>query len=173
MSGCIRGQAKSLPDIPALDVPAPPARVVEATEQEPPPPVGLVDEPARAAPRPRPAPPPRTDAKPEPPKGDQAPVDAAAKPPEEPARPPATLQTAPAQREAEVERRVRGLLTQATADLSRIDLRRLDADAKLQYDTAKRFVNQAEDALRAKNLVFASNLADKAAALAAQLAGRR
>jgi hypothetical protein len=37
---------------------------------------------------------------------------------------------------------------------------------------AKRLINQAEEAVRAKNLVFASNLADKAAALAAELSGR-
>ena len=40
-----------------------------------------------------------------------------------------------------------------------------------QYDTAKRFIRQAEDAMRTKNLLFAKNLADKAAALAAQLGG--
>ena len=56
--------------------------------------------------------------------------------------------------------------------LNRIDYRALNADARTQYDTAKRFVTQAEEALRAKNLVFARNLADKAAALAAQLAGK-
>jgi hypothetical protein len=33
-------------------------------------------------------------------------------------------------------------------------------------------MRQADDAIRAKNLVFAKNLADKAAALAAQLASR-
>jgi len=33
-------------------------------------------------------------------------------------------------------------------------------------------VGQAEEALRAKNLVFAQTVADKAATLAAQLAGR-
>jgi hypothetical protein len=48
----------------------------------------------------------------------------------------------------------------------------LDADAKIQYDTAKRFVRQAEDAVKSKNLVFAKNLADKAATIADQLAGR-
>jgi hypothetical protein len=42
----------------------------------------------------------------------------------------------------------------------------------MQYDTAKRFIQQADDAMKAKNLVFARNLADKAAAIAAQLAGR-
>jgi hypothetical protein len=37
---------------------------------------------------------------------------------------------------------------------------------------AKRFVSQAEEALKAKNLAFASTVADKAATLAMQLAGR-
>jgi protein-disulfide isomerase-like protein with CxxC motif len=49
----------------------------------------------------------------------------------------------------------------------------LNADAKIQYDTAKRFIRQADDALRAKNLVFAKEVAAKAAALAAQLGGGR
>ena len=60
----------------------------------------------------------------------------------------------------------------ATADLNRIDYRALNAEARVQYDTAKRFISQAQEALRAKNLVFARSLADKAAALAAQLAGK-
>ena len=38
--------------------------------------------------------------------------------------------------------------------------------------TAKRFIQQADEAMRTKNLVFARNLADKAAVLAAQLGGR-
>jgi len=71
-----------------------------------------------------------------------------------------------------VERRIRGLLLEATVNLNRIDYGRLNADAKGQYDSAKGFVRQAEDALRTKNLVFASYLADKAATLAAQLRGR-
>ena len=57
-------------------------------------------------------------------------------------------------------------------DLNRIDVRGLNADARTQYNTAKRFVTQAEDAMRAKNLVFARTVADKAAALAAQLGGK-
>ena len=71
-----------------------------------------------------------------------------------------------------MERGIRSALQRATADLNRIDYRTLNADARTQYDTAKRFVRQAGDAMRTKNLVFAKNLADKAATLAAQLAGR-
>jgi uncharacterized protein (DUF885 family) len=60
-------------------------------------------------------------------------------------------------------------MIKASADLKRIDYRALNANARTQYDTAKRFIQQAEDAVRMKNLPFAKNLADKAAALAAQL----
>jgi len=67
---------------------------------------------------------------------------------------------------------VRTAIGKATADLSRVDYRALNADARTQYDTAKRFIRQAEDAIHAKNLVFAKSVADKAVVLAAQLAGR-
>jgi len=70
------------------------------------------------------------------------------------------------------ERAVRATMVRATADLNRIDYRVLNADARTQYDTAKRFIQQADDAIRGKNLVLAKNLADKAAAIAAQQAGR-
>ena len=93
-------------------------------------------------------------------------------PVEEPPRPPSTLQTTPTTAEGEVERGIRASLSRANLDLNRIDYRLLNADAKTQYDTAKRFIRQADDAMRAKNLVFAKSLADKAAALAAQLGGK-
>ena len=67
---------------------------------------------------------------------------------------------------------MRGLVTEATTNLDRVDYNRLDADARTQYDQAKRFVSQADEALKTRNSCFASYLADKAAALAAVLAGR-
>jgi hypothetical protein len=94
------------------------------------------------------------------------------KPPEEPPKPAANLQTTPTQAEVEVERNVRTSLARANAELNRIDYRVLNADARTQYDTAKRFIRQADDALKTRNLVFAKNLADKAVAMAAQLGGR-
>lgn len=172
-SGCIRGQARTTPNLPPLDVPLPPPRLVEAAEEVPPPePLTLPAEPVRSAlppPRPRtpPAPAQQTESskQPEPPK-----------PPEEPKEPKppgaTTLRTTPTQQEGELERRTRGLLLEATSNLNRIDYGRLNPDAKGQYDSAKGFVRQAEDALRTQNLVFASYLADKAATLAAQLRGK-
>ena len=175
-AGCTRAKAKTVPDAP-LDMPAPPARDVEPAESEPPPVVPLAQEPAHNTPtRPRPAPQrdqPRAEpARPEPPRPEPPPVEPP-KPAEEPPKTPATtLQTTPPTAEGEMERGVRTALAKASADLNRVDYRALNTDARTQYDTAKRFIRQAEDAIRAKNLVFAKSVADKALVLAAQLAGR-
>ena len=177
-SGCARAHAKTTPDVPPLEMPAPPPHDVEPTETDAPQPMPLVQEPARnAPPRPRPAPreQPRAEPpKPEPPKPEPTPAVAEQPKPviEDPPKPLPTLQTAPTTMETEVERGIRGTLTRATADLNRVDYRALNADARTQYDTAKRFIGQADEAMRAKNLVFAKNLAEKAAALASQLSGR-
>jgi outer membrane biosynthesis protein TonB len=172
LAACTHAQAKAAPDMPPLTMPAPPPRDVEPSDVEAPPPVPLVAEPAHTAPaRPRPAPAPKSEPpKAEPPKPEPPPTEPP-KPAEEP-KPPTTLQTTPAAAEGEVERGIRASLQRATADLNRIDYRALNTDARTQYDTAKRFVRQAEDNLRTKNLVFAKSIAEKAATIAAQLAGR-
>jgi outer membrane biosynthesis protein TonB len=172
LAGCTHAQAKATPDMPPLTMPAPPPRDVEPSDVEAPPPVPLVAEPAHSAPaRPRPAPAPKSEPpKVEPPKP-EPPATEPPKPAEEP-KPPTTLQTTPTAVEGEVERGIRASLQRATSDLNRIDYRVLNNDARTQYDTAKRFVRQAEDNLRTKNLVFAKSIAEKAATIAAQLAGR-
>jgi hypothetical protein len=178
MSACARPVAKTAPDGPPLAMPAPPPRDVEPAGTEVPEPVPLPEEPAHRTPtRPRATQrdqPPKTDARPEP--RPDPPIVEPPKPAEDlskpPAAPPTTLQTTPAGEEGEVERSIRGSLGRATADLNRIDYRTLNADARNQYDTAKRYVQQADEAIRAKNLVFAKTIADKAAVLAAKLAGR-
>jgi len=171
-AACHRAHAKTLLESPALEVPAVPPRDVVPIEVETPQPVPLPEEPARTpSPRLRPTVPqaPRPESpKTEPPKTEQ-PVEAT-KPEEEPAKPPALLQTTPPNTEGDLERGIRATLTRAQTDLNRIDTARLNADARGQYETAKTFIRQAEQAVRAKNLLFAKSVADKAAALAAQLA---
>jgi hypothetical protein len=180
LSACTRTHAKTAPDAP-LDVPAPPPRDVEPNETEPPPVVPLAQEPARNTPaRPRPAPatpreqPHPEPSRPEPSRPEPPPAEAPKPPPaaEEAPKPTTTLQTTPPTAEGELERSVRAAITKATSDLNRVDYRALNNDARTQYDTAKRFIRQADDAIRAKNLVFAKTVADKAVAIAAQLAGR-
>ncbi|HWW86418.1 MAG TPA: hypothetical protein VNZ26_22645 [Vicinamibacterales bacterium] len=173
ISGCARVHAKAITEMPTLDVPPPPPREVEATEIDPPPPVGLVQEPARSVPPRPPSAPARDQPRPEAPKPDlikpEQPASEAPKPSDEPSKPATTLQTTPVTAEAAVERGIRATLLRASNDLSRIDYRVLNADARMQYDMAKAFIHQAEEAIRRQNLVFAKTNADKAAALAAQL----
>ena len=83
-----------------------------------------------------------------------------------PAPPPALQTTA---NPTEAEQRTRAALENAKRDLGRINVRRLRTHGKAQYDIARRFVQQAEEALRARNPVFAEPLADKAAQIAALL----
>ena len=172
-AGCAKARASALPVGPPLETPLPPPRVLSSPiESEPivtavppieaPGPRTTPNAPRAAAPRPeRTEPPPVAVVTP-------APVPPPAPPPvDDPAR---TLQTTA--NAGQVEQRVRGLLANAARDLGRIDYRALGVDAQAQYDIAKRFTEQAEEALKAKNLPFAEQLADKAAALAAQLLKR-
>jgi hypothetical protein len=70
------------------------------------------------------------------------------------------------------ERKIRDRLNRAANALNRVDYRRLSTDGRAQYEQSKRFSEQAEQAIKDRNYVFATTLADKAATLAAELLGR-
>jgi hypothetical protein len=167
-TACAKLHARGQPS-PPLDTPPPPARAIVPIESEPtvntePP---AVEAPSAEAPARRPT---RTAARAAPPspvKAEPAPAASSSQPKEEP-EPPRPLQTTA----NATEQKVRALLAGAGRDLGRIDYRTLSVDATAQYDIAKRFIEQAEEALKVKNLVFAGQLADKAAALAVQLVRR-
>jgi hypothetical protein len=167
-SGCVSAQAKGEPGGPALDPPAPPPHTiipVEIVEAPAAPPASPSPVPVIVRPSARP-PAARTDKPAEKP-ADK--VDPAAAPPQPAAPAPAPpLQTTA--NVTEVEKTVRARMAQASRDLDRTDYRTLSTERRAQYDTAKRFIQQADDALKVKNLVFAEQLADKAATLAAALA---
>jgi hypothetical protein len=172
-AGCGHPQARTVPEMPALDVPLPPPRSAAPVEAAVPEPIPLIDVAAPSVPEPPRVPPPsppRDAVRAEPAKPE--PVAEPPKPPEEVRSPATTLQTTPADREGELERRIRASLKTAADVLNRVDYRKLNADVQSQYDTAKSFMRQAEDALKTKNLVFAQTMADKAVALAGQLAPR-
>jgi hypothetical protein len=175
LSGCFGASAKGVVDSPRLEMPPPPPRLVETVEPVVQEPVTLVEEPAHQPVRPptRQATRPETT-RPEPPRADATKTDAQPEAPktEDPSKP--ILQTTPTVAEVEVERTIRGVIARANSDLGRVNYRALSTDGRTQYDSAIRFIQQAEEALepRTRNLVFARNLAEKALALAAQLAGR-
>ncbi len=168
---CRHAGAKTLTEVTPLEVPPPPPRVVEVVEAPAQATIPLVEEPQRQPVLPPPRQAPRVEAakpevKPEPPPAEAPKV-------EEAVKPPPVLQTTPATAEGQVERSIRVIMEKASSDLNRVNTKVLNADAMNQFETAKRFIQQADAELRTtRNLVFARNLADKAAALAAQLAGR-
>jgi outer membrane biosynthesis protein TonB len=173
LTACGKQRVATQPDLPALAPPPPPPRVVtppDADEQPP----AQTPEPERKAPR---RVPPKTDAtrdnapKPEPPKPQPAKPDTST-PPAPETQQKTTLQTKPPATQQEMDRQARGLLAQASRDLGRIHYASLNVDGKGQYDTAKRFVEQAQQALTEQNFVLALSLADKAATIAAVLVGR-
>ena len=81
------------------------------------------------------------------------------------------LRTTSSAADAAAERQVRDLLAKASRDLNRIDYRKLSNEGRSQYDQVKRFSDQATEAIKERNFVFATTLAEKAATLAAQLGG--
>lgn len=82
------------------------------------------------------------------------------------------LRTPQSPDDEEAERRVREVVNRAARALSRVNSANLGADATVQYETARNFIQQCEKALKAGNLVFARFLADKAETLAANLVVR-
>jgi hypothetical protein len=78
----------------------------------------------------------------------------------------------PVLRTANVEalaQQTRDLMALAERDLDKVDEDDLSRAAREQYETAKRFLRLAGEALLVKNYVYARQLADNAATLAAQL----
>jgi len=156
-----KAQVRTEVEVPLLDPPPPPPRVVTIYQEAPPlvpaPPV-VEAVPARPAGRPA-----RPDAKPEAP----APVEPVPEAPR-PSPPSLTLTPSPGA-EAQTVVAIRELMARATRDLSRVNAASLNADGRVQAEAARRFLQQANEALKGRNVVFAGKLADKAATIAALL----
>ena len=173
VAACAKARAETAPDGPPLAMPEPPPRVLAPLE-DPIPATATIPETPPTPPRAPSRPPARrasgTPAEAETRQEPPAPV---AQTPVEPA-PTETreLRPAPAANLAAADRKVRELLTRATRDLNQVDYGRLSVEGRAQYEQSKRFSQQAEQALKERNVVFATTLADKAATLAAELLRR-
>ena len=158
-----KAQVRTEVEVPLLDPPPPPPRVVAVYEPLPEPlPLTPAVEPATPV-RP-PTRPPRPEQRPEPSTTTET-VETTTRPAPGPSL---TLTPTPGS-ESQTVAAIRDLIARATRDLSRVNSATLNTDGRAQYDTARRFIQQAEDALRARNIVFAGKLADKAATMAAVL----
>jgi hypothetical protein len=167
LTGCAKTKAAAVPDGPPLAVPMAPAheipvqQIAEAPPEEPPP------APDPPAPTPKPAvtrPPARPDTR------TQTPAPAAAQP-TPPAQAPTEVRevrAAPPASPAD-EQKVRDLMKKAADDLKGVDYQKLSKEGKAQYDQSKRFSDEAQQAVKERNFVYAMTLAEKAATLAAEL----
>ena len=173
-SACATTHGEPVIERPALEVPPPPPRIIaplpvpELPAQEPP-----VEDPAETKPatpsKPRPQPqPPKPEVKPD------APVDPLPPPvtPPPTAPPQPTLSTPPQGDATAIARQIRDSIDRTRRALEKVNYGTLSNDRKKAYDDAKLFATQADDALKANNLVFAKELADKAERLAKELQGR-
>jgi len=161
--GCAaKAQARTEVELPLLDPPPAPPRVVASypAESESVPFAAAVE---AAAPSRAPVRAQRPE-KPEP-------VQAAPEPVQEVVRaaPPSLTLTPSPGSETQTAAAIRDLMTRAARDLARVNQAALTADGRTQLDTARRFLQQADEALKARNIVFAGKLADKAATMAAVL----
>jgi hypothetical protein len=173
---CASAKAKAPEVRPPLTVPAPPPRVIEplpSTEAPSLEPVGdLPAAPTPPAPRPRQQPP-RDQAKvePKPENKPETPPEAIA-----PATPAATpvppLRTGNTADGPEAVKQVRDVMDRANRMLLSIDYRNLGNERKANYDSAKSFIKQAEEALKTGNSVYAKSLADNAERIARELGGK-
>jgi outer membrane biosynthesis protein TonB len=175
---CMTTRAATRVERPALDVPPPPPRVVEATPvPEPlPEPVEIPPTPVTPAPTTKPRATPRDtsretvkpEVKPEtPPPPEPTPAQPA--PSTAPApllRTPATVDTAGA------ERLIRETLKRARDGLGSVNLTRLSGERKKAYNEANDFIERAEAAMKASNFELAKDLADKAEKFSKELQGR-
>ena len=160
-AGCVSARAQAPAVMQPLDVPPVPPRVIvpDIEEVEPPAPdPGAASRPApqRNDPAPKPPDKPVDPPKPgvvDPPKPEEAP----------------RVRTPQTANDEQADREVRAIMGRAQAMLQGVDYRGLGGAARQQYDTARRFIAQADNALKIRNYVFARNLADKAETLARQL----
>ena len=158
-----KAQVRTEVELPLLAPPPPPPRVVVAyAEPEPLPATSAVEAATPARPPARPA---RAEQRAEPIASPLEPVESAARP-----SPAASLTlTLTPGTEAQTVTAIRDLMGRAARDLSRVNANALNADGRSQFETARRFLEQAEEALKTRNIVFAGRLADKAATMAAIL----
>ncbi len=175
---CASAQTKA--DQPGLVIPPPPPHVVPINSEPIVEPVGDIPGPPSPAGAPatrntgrgsrETAPRPQVNDKPE------TKPDAVVPPPDPaPAAPPAPVTPPPQLRTAEssgAEGSVRAAIDRTRQLLGTVDYRQLSNIRKKAYDDAKKFADQADEALKQGNVVFAQGVAGKAETLAKELAGR-
>lgn len=177
-AACASASASSrAKDVPALNVPPPPARIIEPAPEPMPEPVSeLPAPPTTAVPAPpKPNRPRETPRATTPVPAEQKPADTAPDPApvaQPPAAPPAQLRTPQTADAENAAKAVRSTIEKTNNLLKNINYQQLSEFRRKAYDDAQRFMRQADDAIKQGNLVFAQAVATKAETLARELSGK-
>jgi hypothetical protein len=178
-TACASARAATPPeDHPVLLVPPAPPRAIDPLPVEPPAIEPVADIPNNAPsspPRPRPQREPNnikpgaSDPKPET-KPPETPTDpaGASQPAAQPVPP---LRTPGDPDGPEMTRQISGTIERANKMLGSLNIQTLNGDRRANYDNAKSFIKQAEEALKVNNLISAKSLADRAETIARALTG--
>ena len=178
-AGACASAPTAKPSDPGLAIPPAPPHVVPITTEPVLEPVGEIPGPSSPAASPatrggrgsrEAAPKPAGETKPEAkPSGEATETPAPVAPPPAPAAPPLQLRTAES---PGTEGAIRAAIDRTRQLLSTVDYRHLTNVRKKAYDDAKKFADQADEALKQGNVVFALGVAGKAETLAKELANR-
>jgi hypothetical protein len=173
-AACTAARAHVAPEEhPALVVPPVPPRVIEPLPVDPPPLDPVNDLPSAPPNPPRPRPQNREPTRAADPKTETKPPET---PPADPTAPVAPLPVPPLRTSGtpdgpEATQQIRDTIERAWKLLGKVDYQALKADSRQNYDNAKSFIKQAEDALKANNLEGAKSLANRAETIAKLLFG--
>jgi outer membrane biosynthesis protein TonB len=170
-AACSSGRAQVIEDKPTLVVPPVPARNIEPPPPVEPPPVDPPEDPTPAVDPPpsKPKSAPRNETKPES-KPENPPEATSAAAPNPPPVAPLRTPTTPSGPEA--ARQVRESLARTDSILSRVDYQKLTGDRRANYDQAKSFMSQADEALKKEDVTLARSFADRAENIAKMLEAR-
>jgi hypothetical protein len=174
-AACASARAQVQPEAhPALEVPPVPPRHIAPLPVEPPALEPVAELPTEAMP----TSPPRSRPNNREPNNNRTDPKAEAKQPEtppDPATPPVPAPVPPLRQGTvdgpELERQVRDTLERASKILASINPLGLNEERRTNYDYAKNFIKQSDDAIKASNLSLAKSLADRAETIAKSLAG--
>jgi hypothetical protein len=172
-TACATASAKAAPDRPTLEVPAPPAKVIETTPLPETTPEPVPELPPQAPSNPRPSRPQsrepvRTDPKPEA-TTTTTETPAASVPP---VTPPPQLRPANTPEASEAEKQARVAFDRAKQALDSIKLKELAKAKKPVYDDAVRMLATAGEALKKSDFDNAKKLAQKVEDTARELGAR-
>ena len=169
-AACASASAKAPPDRPTLEVPAPPAKVVEPSPRPEPQPEPVQDlppvQPTNSKPsRPANREPVRTDPKPEA-------TTTEAAPPPAPVVPAPQLRQPGTPESGEAAKQVQIIIDRAAKSLDSVNTKGFTKARRAVYENARGLLTQAQEALKKSDFDNAKKLADKVESTAKELGGR-